>query len=115
MIIQFSAQLDGVTQKKDRTLSIKLGTQELLPEETAKIFEHGGHQLWVALAENAVRREEIVIPEAVEDLDNKSPSQRLRDRMAAYYKETKGNFEGFDEWYRKSLERIGQSYLDKLN
>jgi hypothetical protein len=114
-IIQFSGMIDGVTAKKDRTLSIKLGTQELPPEDTAKIFEHQGQQIFIAIAETAVSREQIDIPEVCSEIDKKSPSERLRGRMAAYYKETKGNFEGFDEWYKKSMEKIGQSYLDKLN
>ena len=115
MIIQFSAQIDGVTAKKDKTLSIKLGTQELAPDEMAKIFEHQGHQIWVAMAESLVKDEDLNIPEVVSDLDKKTPSQRLRDRMAVYYKETNSTFEGFDDWYKKALEKIGQNYLDKLN
>ena len=115
MIIQFSAQIDGITSKKDKTLSVKLGTQELVAEETAKIFEHQGHQIWVAIAESSVKEEDLNIPETLSDLDKKTPSQRLRDRMAVYYKETNDSFEGFDDWYKKALEKIGQNYLDKLN
>jgi hypothetical protein len=115
MIIQFSAQIDGVTAKKDRTLSIKLGTQELSPDETSHIFEHAGKQIWVALAQTSLLREDLDIPEVVNDMDKKTPSKRLRDRMAVYYKETHGTFEGFDDWHKKTLESIGQKYLDKLN
>lgn len=115
MIIQCSAQIDGVVAKKDRTLSVKIGTQELTPEETAKIFDHMGHQIWIAMAETALTREDLDMPEIVDELDKKSPSQRLRDRMAVYYKESHKNFEGFDDWYKKTLESLGQKYLDKLN
>lgn len=115
MIIQFSSQIDGVTAKKDKTLSIKLGTQELPPEEMAKIFEHQGHQIWVAIAESDIAEDQLNIPEVMSDLDKKTPSQRLRDRMAVYFKESKGSFEGFDEWYKNALGKIGQDYLNKLN
>lgn len=115
MIIQFSTIIDGITAKKGKTLSIKLGTQELTPEEMTKVFEHQGHQIWVAFAETAVTREDLDIPEVVSDMDKKTPSQRMRDRMAVYYKETHDTFEGFDEWYKKALDKIGQNYLDKLN
>ncbi len=115
MIIQFSAQIDSVTAKKDKTLSIKFGTQELSPDEMAKIFEHQGNQIWLAIAETVLTKEDLDIPEVVNDMDKKTPSQRLRDRMAVYYKQTKNNFEGFDEWYKIALDKIGQKYLDKLN
>ena len=115
MIIQCSAQIDGVTAKKDHTLSIKLGTQELSPDDTSKIFDHMGKQIWVAFAQTSLSREDLDIPEVVNDMDKKTPSQRLRDRMAVYFKEKYNTFEGFDDWYKKALEKIGQGYLDKLN
>ena len=117
MIIQLSAIIDGITAKKDRTLSIKLGSQELEPEEMAKIFEHQGHQIWVAMAEHALKSDDLDIPEVVDELDNKTPSKRFRDRLAVYYKGTKGkgSYEGFEIWYRSELEKLGQLYLDKLD
>jgi hypothetical protein len=115
MIVQFSAIIDSIVAKKDGTLSLRLGTQEMAADDTAKIFEHRGHQLWIGVAEAEMSSEDLNIPEVVTDLDNKSPSQRLRDRMAVYYKESKGSFEGFDSWYRDQLASIGQRYLDKLN
>lgn len=48
---QFSAIIDGVRKKKDGTLSIVLGTQELSSEETALIFDFGNKQIWCAFAE----------------------------------------------------------------
>ena len=115
MIIQFSAQIDSVHAKKEKTLSIRLGSQELAPNETSTIFEQMGKQVWVAIAESSVNKEDLKIPDVVDELDDKTPSKRLRDRMAVYYKETHGSFEGFNVWYQSSLEKLGQSYLDKLN
>jgi hypothetical protein len=50
-------------------------------------------------------------------IDNeKSPSQRLRGRMYAFYKETTGkDTSGFLAWYSKELDKIGEKYLEKLN
>lgn len=115
MIIQCSAQIDGVVAKKDRTLSVKIGTQELSPDETALIFDHMGKQIWIAMAETVLTNESLDIPEVVNDLDDKTPSQRFRDRLAVYYKKTHDTFEGFDDFYKKTLDKLGQHYLDKLN
>jgi hypothetical protein len=114
MIIQFSGIIDSIHSKKDRTLSVRLGTQELSSEETAKIFDHQGHLIWVAIAEGSMATEDLNIPEVLEDTDKKTPSQRLRDRLAAYYKHHKGNFENFNTWYINEMNKIGQTYLDKL-
>ncbi len=114
MIIQFSCQVESIKANKDRTLSIKLEGQELPPEETAHIFALMEKQIWVALAETPISKEDLNIPEVVDEMDKKSPSQRLRDRMFVYFKEKKvvGDFDG---WYKKSLEKIGENYLEKLN
>jgi len=52
--IMFSAIIDGVSTKKDRTLSIKLGTQELDADETSKIFALQGLQIYVVMSEEPI-------------------------------------------------------------
>lgn len=47
--------------------------------------------------------------------DRKSPSQRLRDRMAVYYNKKFPNSKSFNTWYADQLDSIGEKYLDKIN
>lgn len=116
MIVQFSAIVDNITKKKDNTLSIKLGTQEINDlDELARLFSYGNKQIWVAFAETDLTREDLNIPEVVSDLKKKTDSQRLRDRMYIYYNQIYPNETNFNQWYTDALEKIGQSYLDKLN
>jgi hypothetical protein len=114
MIIQFSAQIDSAKANNDRTLSLKLETQELSSEDTAQIFSFFQKQVWVAVAETTITKEDLNIPEKVDPLDSKSPSQRFRDRLAAFYKTRHGKFEGFDDWYKAELNRLGEAYLEKI-
>jgi hypothetical protein len=111
MIVQFSAQIDSAKANNDRTLSLKVDTQELSAEDTAHIFSFFQKQIWIALAETSISKEQLNIPEVIEEMDKKSPSQRLRDRMFVYHKEKKigGNF---DDWYKHQLEK---NYLSKVN
>ncbi len=113
MIVQFSAQIDSAKANNDRTLSLKIDTQELSSEDTAHIFNFFQKQIWIALAETTISKTQLNIPEIIEEMDKKSPSQRLRDRMFVYFKEKKveGNFV---EWYKKSLEKMGDKYLEKI-
>jgi len=113
MIIQFSASIEEIKRNKDKTLRLKVDTQELDPDESSKIFELQDAQIWIALAEVPLKAEQITIPESVDEFDRKTPSQRLRDRQFVYFKEKKiaGDFE---TWRRGQLEKIGQSYLEKL-
>ena len=114
--IQFSVIVDQVRANKDKSLTIKLETQELSAEETSRIFSLMGLQIWTAMAEIPLGEVDLDIPESVPEFKgDKTPSQRLRDRMFVYFKEKNGKTDGFKEWYESALEKIGGAYLDKLN
>lgn len=114
MIVQFSAQIDSAKANNDRTLTIKLDTQELSTEDTANIFSFFQKQVWIAIAETVLTKQDLNIPETIDEMDKKSPSQRLRDRMYVYWNENKIPAP-FDNWYKAQLEKLGQNYLDKVN
>lgn len=116
MTIQFSAQIDDIKALKDRTLRVKLDTQEMSSEDMSKLFDYLNEykQIWVALADVPVKPEDIDIKEIKGDSD-KTPSQRLRSRMFVYYKENFKKEEGFNDWYASALDKIGNQYLSKLD
>jgi hypothetical protein len=110
---QFSAIFDSVKANKDKTLTIKFGTQELGHEEASLLLSFMSKQVWVGISETAITQ--LDIPDDVlEFSDDKTPSQRLRSRMWVYFKEKHGNTEGFNLWYSDTLEKIGSSYLERL-
>lgn len=112
--IQFQAIVDGVTKKKDGTLSVKLGTQELSPTDTAKIFEFGNQQIWTAFAETPHSIDELEIPEVTPEFESdKTPSQRLRNVIYVYW-EQNGKKGDFNDFYRKKLEGFIEHIKTKL-
>ncbi len=114
MVIQFSAQIDSAKANNDRTVTLKVDTQELSAEDTAHIFSFFQKQIWIAMAETSITQEQLNIPEVVDELEEKTPSERLRDRMFVYHKEKKVQGK-FNDWYKGQMDKIGQNYLDKLN
>ena len=113
MITQCSAQIDKITAKNDRTLSVTIGTQEMNSLDTSHLFSLFEKQIWVAFAETPLTKEDLNIPEIQVEKGQKTPSQRLRARMFVYFKESKK--EGrFDDWYERAMESIGDKYLEKL-
>lgn len=111
--IQFSAQIDSAKANNDRTLTLKVETQELLPTESSQIFSLFQKQIWIALCETEITHQDLNIPEKVDPLDQKSPSQRLRDRMFVYWK-SKNLDSTFDIWYINQLDKYGQKFLEAL-
>ena len=115
--IQFSCIIDGVSKKKDGTLSIKLGTQELPPQDTAEIFEMGNKQIWAVFCETGLKDSDLEIPEVTDELDTKSPSQRLRNVIYRIWeqagKEKKTN-KVFEHFYRDYMEKLLENLKEKL-
>lgn len=114
--IQFSSIIDGITKKKDGTLSIKLGTQELHSQDTAEIFEMGNRQIWTAFSDIPVKENDLNIPEVLDETDLKSPSQRLRGVIYILFEQSKDKTnKTFEHFYRDYMEKIIDNIKDKLN
>lgn len=115
--LQFSCQIDSLKANNDHTVTLKLDTQELSPDDTALLVSMFQKQLWGAFSELPVRPDDLDIPEnAVEFKDDKSPSQRFRNRLWVYFKQKYGGDDGdFKAFYEKTLDKIGQKYLSKLD
>jgi len=111
--IQFSAEIEDVKARKDRTLSIKISTQELSSEDMGMIFDMFGKQVWCGMSETAIQKLDVP-DELPEFAGEKSPSKRLKDRMFVYYTKTYSD-NGFNRWYENALEEIGNKYLEKLS
>lgn len=114
--IQFSAQIERITSRKDRTLSITVGTQEMIPEESARIFELQGLQVWIALAETALTNEDLDIPEVLSEFDtDKSPSKRLRSVLYVFWKQNEHRLgKTWETFYRGKMEEIIDLIKEKL-
>lgn len=114
--VHFASIVDGVTKKKDGTLSIKLGTQELNTDDMAQIFEFGNQQIWSVFAEAPLEHiDELEIPEIKPEFENdKSPSQRLRNVLYVYW-EQKGKKGEFNDFYRSKMENFIEHIKTKLD
>jgi len=94
--------IDGLKTMKDGSLKISLVTRELSPNELAEIFCSLNKEI-----------PEVSISNLIDD--NKTPSQRLRDRLYAYYMSEHKDKEAFTNWYINTLDKIGQQYLERIN
>jgi hypothetical protein len=113
---QFFVIVDGVTKKKDGTLTLKLGTNELGPEETSKIFEMGNQQVWCALSETSLEASDLDIPDFVPEFEGeKSHSRRLREILYVVWQKYNDGKKSSDQHYRDTMEKLIQNYKDKLD
>lgn len=111
--LQFSAQVDGVTAKKDKTLSLKLGTQELTSEETSYIFDLMNKQIWIGMAETAL--ESLDVPEVMPEMHgDKTPSQRLRGLLYVLWENKTDKKRTFPQFYEDYMFKLCEQLKAKL-
>lgn len=117
-LLQLPAIISKISSKGNRALKIVIDTNEDLTdiqmqEIMCNIEQYG----WFCFLQDKNIKEEDIVklpPLPAREKTEKTPSQRLRDRMFVYYKE-KIKGDDFNSWHEKQLEKIGNSYLDRLN
>jgi hypothetical protein len=114
MKIQFSGIIDSVKANKDRTLSVKIGTQELPDEDTARIFSYMAKQIWIGFAETPITRLDIP-DEVMEFKGDKTPSERLRDVLWVYWDTKTPKTQTFEEFRKIYMEKIINNIKEKLD
>lgn len=109
-VITLPATLEGVTRKKDKSISIRFNSLfEVNNEDFAeldKLFQTGGYLLF---AEKQLYKNDIP-DEDINDSDLKSPSQRLRNILYVYHMEKDGDPAKFRAFYEQTMEK----YITKI-
>lgn len=107
----FSATVEGIKTRKDRTLSISLGTQEFAPEGYANLFSYNQKLIQVLI------KEEDITDKEIEELKNnqfdefdkradKTPSQRLRNVFYVLWMQDTKGFNEFKDYYDYRMEAL---------
>jgi len=118
MGILTQAQIESISTRKDRTIKIVLGTQELSGVKAAELLSLSNNLANVYISPNQITSEitKEIDKASLNDLDNiKSPSQRLRSVLYLNYKQNSENFDTFDLYYLSKMEKLINHFKDKLN
>jgi hypothetical protein len=122
-LLTIPAIISKVQTMANRALRLQIDTQEgINDEEIAKIVsnhEKYGYFCFLEEQHGDIKPEYLVDLPKLPPTDDqkKTPQQMLRDRMFVYFKEKHGEKKAkdeFNDWYIKTLDKIGQQYLDKL-
>jgi hypothetical protein len=113
MKITLPVTIEQIATRVDNTIKIVIATQDLPPEDAVILFQLKGSLGYMMFSKEFETEmpENLPKPQAME---GKTPSQRLRDRMFVYFKESNIKNISFDNWYVNEVDRIGQAYLDKI-
>lgn len=117
-MIILNAQIEGIQSRKDNTLKITLGTQELT--EGGKLFPLQNRLCTVGISPNeALTKEDIELLESsklgIDDLPGtKSQSQRLRNVLFILWQQADGGYSDFNLFYQNRMDKLIDSIKLKL-
>lgn len=112
-MIKLPVILDDIKDRKTGDCILKFETRLLSDPEFIELRQLRGLEGKLIFDINEIQNEEEVLDSIDEDLETKSPSQRLRNVLYVYWQENK--IEGkFKEFYATQMERIIQKIKNKL-
>jgi len=115
--IVFQAQVEGVRTRKDHTYAITLGTQELSPEQGARLFALNNNIANVYISPNTIQTDlmkEIDLA-SVDMVDSqKTPSKRMKAVLYLLWKDNNEGYEDSNMYYNHKMEGFINSLKDRL-
>lgn len=103
--ILLAAQIENITTRKDRTIKLTIGTQELSPGQASDLFTllHGICALYISPKE--ISQDQIdKVDQTDPEFGGKSQSQRIRNVLFKLFDQNKEGFKDFDTYYHSKTE-----------
>lgn len=111
----FAAYVEGIRSRKDKTIALTIGTQEMSPDKAGELFGMNGKLVTAYLSNQEVTKTDQEVIDSIElDLPGKSPSQRLRSVLYLMWKDTPEGFKDQNLHYIHHMEKIIEHYKSKL-
>lgn len=115
-MIVLPAQIESIASRKDKTIRLTLGTQELSPNASAQLFSMNQDFCYIAIkTESFLQNELNIIDELKADMNAKTPSQRLRNILYRNFEQNNEGYKDFNTFYISMMEKICEHYKNKLD
>jgi hypothetical protein len=116
-LITLPAIIEGVSTRKDKTVRVTIGTQEMTPATAAQLFSMANQYAYVAIKVEEFLGEDMA---ALDDLStegepNRTPSKRLRSVLYVNWKQDPEGYEDFRNYYLYKMERIIEHFKGRLD
>lgn len=106
---------ENITTRKDRSVKLVIGTQELSPAEAGQLFTFMNQLTSVYLCAAAIDNREIEQIDKLEpELNNRTQSQRIRAVLFLNWQQQNEGFKDFDSYYRAKTEKYIEHLKSKL-
>lgn len=114
--ILFAGIVEGLRSRKDKTVAITIGSQELNPEKAGQLFNTNGHLVtcYLSIKGNVTDNEMEIIDSIEPELPGKTPSQRLRSVLYLMWKDKPEGYTDANLHYIHYIEKVIEHFKAKL-
>jgi hypothetical protein len=108
-------QVENITTRKDRTIKITIGTQELAPAAAGDLFQYLNKIAVCYLSPENISQEEIDKVDQIQpEFEGKSQSQRIRNVLYKLWEQSNEGFNDFNSYYHSKTEKYIAHLKNKL-
>lgn len=106
--ILLACQVENIASRRDGTIKVVLGTQELSQSKAGELFglQNRVACVYISPKESIPQNELKQVDQLEPDLPGKSPSARMRNVLFILWKQDQKGFKEFDPFYRSEMEAI---------
>lgn len=103
--------VENITTRKDKTVKITLGTQELSPGKAGELFDLMNKLAITYICPKGVDQKEIDQVDRLDpEFEGKTQSQRIRSVLFKLFQQDNEGFKDFDNYYKSKTEK----YIEHL-
>lgn len=112
-----SAQIERVSTRKDRTVSVTLGSQELTPGKAGELLAFANQIVCVYISpkETMTQKEIDQVDQLDPEFGGKTQSQRLRGVLFVMWEKRPEGYKDFDSFYKHHTEVIIEHLKKKID
>jgi len=114
----FPAILESVKSRKDKSISLNLGTQEMTPQQSAELMSYNQSFLYVMFKPDDISNEEQKVMDSLkseEDSERPSQSKRMRSVLYLLWKQKSEGYDDFARYYDYKMNKFIESLKIKIN
>lgn len=110
-----AAIVENITTRKDRSLKVVFGTQEVSPSEAGQLFQFMNQLVTLYVCPAAIDNRELEQVDKIEpELNSKSQSKRIRDVLYLLHQQNNEGFKSFDTYYKAKTELYIEHLKSKI-
>lgn len=108
--------VENITTRKDHSIKITLGTQELTPSKAGELFQLLNKLAVTYISQKEISQKEIDQVDKLDpEISGKTQSQRIRSVLYLLHQQNNEGFKDFDAYYRNKTEMYIEHLKSKLN